>query len=138
MTLVGYQFVERRGSNIRSKVEMFIDDILNFLYGLDERGQLPKIIPRMPLFAVMEGDNVEVSTRLGSMEKEIIELKTVVTKMAAGDVTVRRVINPIPPLAVVGEEAGVGGVVIGGGQGHLNDAGVQPSWSQVAGNSKSR
>ena len=73
LTEVGHVFVERRGSNIRPKVDMFIDNILNTLYNLEEKGHMPKIIVNsvdlcgMPLYAVAEGDTVEVSTRLGSI-----------------------------------------------------------------------
>ena len=106
LTEVGHVFVNRQGGGIRSKVDLFIDDILNVLYNLDERGNLPKIIvssdelPMMPLYAMTEGDSVEVSTRLGSMEKELSDLKNAVCKIASGGFNT----PPAPQVVIDGGE----------------------------------
>ena len=131
---VGLQFKDRRGGGVRSKVDLFIDDILTHLYTLDDSNHLPKIIvnskdlTRMPLVAMAQGDTVEISTRLHSMEKEFSELKMIVTKMAAcGGV-------PTPPRTqVTGMEETIVGAVIGGGQGHPANSPNDRPWSQVAG-----
>ena len=44
LTAVGHTFVERRSSGIRSKVDLFLDDILSVLYRLDDTNHMPKLI----------------------------------------------------------------------------------------------
>ena len=86
---------------------------------------------RMPVVAVCDGDSIEVSTRIGLMEKGINELKDTLGKLIknnAADIGDRA-----SPIHVVGDEAVATGLVAGEGHGHLVNGRnqQQPPWSVV-------
>ena len=90
LTQVGLKFHDRRGSAKRSKVDLFLDDILNHLYELEDRAHLPVItvdsasLAKMPQGPMAAGDTVEVSTRLGNLEKQLSDMNVAIAAIAAG------------------------------------------------------
>lgn len=91
LTEVGHFFMERNGCGIRSKVDLYLDDILDVLYRLDDTKQMPKLIidsvelPKMPLMAVADKETTEASTRLSNVEKGIEDLREAIMNIAVKD-----------------------------------------------------
>ena len=123
LTEVGFKFLDRRGSAKRSKTDFFIDDILNHLYDLEDRGHMPTItvdsvsLAKMPSGPMAAGDNVEVSTRLGNLEKQLADMNVAIAAIAAGGGQVKPRAGAGQPVITIGEEATHAGVVVGHGAG---------------------
>ena len=101
-----------------------------------DKGHLPKItlnrmyLVRMPVVAVCEEDSLEVSARIGLMEKGLNEVKNSIDNIIKNNNNIAVNLNKVPPIHVVGEEVVVAGVVARQCHGHLVDGGNQQQHKQ--------
>ena len=117
LTDVGHKYQDRRGGAKRGYTDLFMDDILTHLSGRQgphahhHHGQCQlgqdAAQPQGPM---SNGDSVEVTTRLGNLEKQLSDLSVAITQIASGGVA-------DPPMITVGREATFAGVVSGPGAG---------------------